>query len=67
MENIDKFYKITPQQEYERNPKLSENDIQELLKWANDNINVNGKLTGTFKMSHTNIYNYTPYKVNTIN
>ncbi|XP_050430365.1 retinol-binding protein pinta-like [Adelges cooleyi] len=45
MEDIAKFYKITPQQEYERNPKLSENDVQELLKWANDNINVNGKLT----------------------
>lgn len=59
MEDIAKFYKITPQQEYERNPKLSENDVQELLKWANDNINVNGKLTGTFITLHTFILLYT--------
>lgn len=46
METIEKYYKITAQQEYEKNPKLSVADVQELLKWSNEHINIHGKLIG---------------------
>lgn len=46
MGTLEKYYKITAQQEYEKNPKLYATDVQELLKWSNDNINVHGKFIG---------------------
>lgn len=46
METLEKYYKITAQQEYEKNPKLSHADVQELLKWSDENLNLNGKLIG---------------------
>lgn len=46
MEILEKYYKVSAQQEYEKNPKLSPADVQELLKWSNENINLNGKLIG---------------------
>lgn len=46
METLKKYYKITAQQEYEKNPKLSHTDVQELLEWSDKNINVCGKLIG---------------------
>lgn len=46
METLQKYYKITAEEEYEKNPKLSEADVQELVKWSNDNLNFNGKLIG---------------------
>lgn len=48
METLEKYFKITAQQEYEKNPKLSVSDVQELLKWSNENINLHGKMIGTF-------------------
>lgn len=48
METIEKYYKITAQQEYEKNPKLSVADVDELLQWSNENINIHGKLIGQF-------------------
>lgn len=46
MGTLEKYYKITVQQEYEKNPKLYAADVQELLKWSNENINVHGKMIG---------------------
>lgn len=46
METLEKYYKLTAQQEYEKNPKLSVADVQELLNWSNENIQLHGKLIG---------------------
>lgn len=46
MISLEKYYKVTAQQEYEKNQKLSAADVQELLKWSNDNIQLHGKITG---------------------
>lgn len=48
METIEKYYKITAKQEYEKNPKLSVADVDELLQWSNENINIHGKFIGQF-------------------
>lgn len=44
MLTLEKHYKLTAQQEYEKNPKLSVTDVQELLNWSNENIRLHGKL-----------------------
>ncbi|XP_025419199.1 alpha-tocopherol transfer protein-like isoform X2 [Sipha flava] len=44
METLEKFYKVTAHQEYEKNPKLTVKDVQELLTWSNENINLHGKM-----------------------
>lgn len=46
METLEKFYKVTARQEYEKNPKLIVEDVQELLKWSDENINLHGKMIG---------------------
>lgn len=46
METLENFYKVTTHQEYEKNPKLKVEDVQELLKWSNENINLHGKMIG---------------------
>lgn len=53
MESLEKYYKITVRQEYEKNPKLCAADVQELLKWSNENINVHGKIIGKCLMFDT--------------
>lgn len=55
MENLGKYYKITAKQEYEKNPKLSESDVQELLKWSDENINLHGKMIGECDDTHNEI------------
>jgi len=44
MTTLEKYYKITAQQEYEKNSKLIAEDVQELLKWSNSNIELHGKI-----------------------
>lgn len=46
MGTLEQYYKVTAQQEYEKNSKLSLTDVQELLEWSNANINVHGKMIG---------------------
>jgi len=46
METLEKYFKVTAQQEYEKNPQLSATDVEELLKWSYENINLYGKLIG---------------------
>lgn len=46
METLEHFYKVTAHQEYEKNPKLINEDVQELLKWSDENINLHGKMFG---------------------
>lgn len=59
---MEKYYKITAQQEYEKNPKLSVADVEELLQWSNENINIHGKFIGQFlitiiKLQYINLEN----------
>lgn len=58
METLEKYYKITAQQEYEKNPKLSPTDVQELLEWSDENINVHGKLIGECLENEFKIWAY---------
>lgn len=44
MKTLEKYFKVTAQQEYEKNPQLSATDVEELLKWSDENINLHGKL-----------------------
>jgi len=53
METLEKYFKVTAQQEYEKNPQLSVADVEELLKWSNENINLYGKLIGEFLKSYS--------------
>lgn len=46
METLEKFYKVNTQQEYEKNPKLSAADVQEILKWCEENVSLHGKFVG---------------------
>lgn len=46
MVTLEKYYKLTSQQEYEKNPKLCVADVQDLLNWSNENIKLHGKLIG---------------------
>lgn len=48
MGTLEKYFKVTAQQEYEKNPKLSAEDVEELLKWSDENINLHGKLVGEY-------------------
>jgi len=48
METLKKYYKISAEQEYEKNPKLQAADVQELLEWSDENIEVNGKMIGQY-------------------
>lgn len=48
METLEKYFKVTVQQEYEKNPKLKANDVQELLDWSGENINLYGRIIGKF-------------------
>lgn len=48
METLEKYYKVTAQQEYEKNPKLLAADVEELLKWSDENIILHGKLIGEY-------------------
>ncbi|XP_025204929.1 alpha-tocopherol transfer protein-like [Melanaphis sacchari] len=44
MITLEKYFKVSAQQEYEKNPQLSAADVEELLKWSDENINLYGKL-----------------------
>jgi len=46
MGTLEKYFKVSAQKEYEKNPKLSIADVEELLKWSHENINLHGKLVG---------------------
>jgi len=48
MMTLEKYYKLTAQQEYEKNPKLSSADVQEILSWSDKNIKLQGRLIGEF-------------------
>lgn len=48
MVTLEKYYKLTAQQEYEKNPKLSSADVQELLSWSDKNIKLQSRLIGEF-------------------
>lgn len=49
MDTLEKYYKITAEREYEKNPKLQAADVQELLKWSDENIDVHGKMIGQYQ------------------
>lgn len=46
MGTLEKYFKVTAQQEYEKNKKLSVTDVEELLQWSHENIDLHGKMIG---------------------
>lgn len=46
MVTLEKYYKLTAQQEYEKNPKLSLADVKELISWSDKSIKLHGRLSG---------------------
>lgn len=53
METLEKYFKVNAQQEYEKNPQLSATDVEELLKWSDENIKLYGKLIGECSVSYS--------------